>query len=216
MIIAVDGIDGAGKGTQCRRLREAFEREGRRARLVSFPVYESFFGAMIAEYLNGKYGSLYAVDSKLIALLFAMDRKRFFERNPVSPGGDEILICDRYVLSNMAHQGVKLAPSQRGEFYAWLKTLEFEVNGIPRPDRSIILDVGITNSAGNVIKKQQRAYTDLTFDLHENDPAYLQNTRSLFLELAEMENAAVIRCDEGDRLRSEADIAEELFVTASK
>jgi dTMP kinase len=209
MTIAVDGIDGTGKGTQCRMLREALNRSGGTARIISFPVYESFFGAMISEYLNGRYGPLYAADSKLIALLFAMDRKLFFETRPFS--GEEILIFDRYVLSNMAHQGVKLERSRRNEFFAWLKKLEFEINRIPYPDISIVLDMKTAYSVENVAKKQPRGYTSLTYDLHENDPAYQENTRDLFLELAGMENAALIRCDAQGCLRSERDIAAELL-----
>lgn len=208
MIIAVDGIDGSGKGTQCRLLREALEKAGKRVRGVSFPVYESFFGKMIAGYLNGDYGSLYSLNPKMVSLLFAMDRKYFFEKTTVSPS--EILIFDRYVLSNMAHQGVKVETSRRNEFFDWLKILEYQVNRIPHPDISIILDMEPANSMRNIAKKQRRTYTDLTFDLHESNAEYLKNTRDLFLGLAETENAEVIRCDSGGLLKPESAIASEI------
>jgi dTMP kinase len=208
MTIAIDGIDGTGKGTHCRLLRELLKKEGRESRIISFPAYDSFFGQMIADYLNGKYGSLYSIDPKLTALLFALDRKIFFENN-VFPN-NTILIFDRYVLSNMAHQGVKIAPPGRPAFFDWLRILEYEINRIPSPDISFVLDMDTANSVSNVAKKQQRGYTGLTYDLHESDAGYLENTRLLFLELAQQENAIVIRCDRDGILRNTTDIVTEI------
>ncbi|MDR0554522.1 MAG: hypothetical protein LBG76_06980 [Treponema sp.] len=212
MIIAVDGIDGTGKGTQCGLLRAALEGKGKQVRIASFPCYASFFGEMISEYLNGAYGSLYAVNPKLIALLFAMDRKDFFEK--YEPSQDNMLILDRYVLSNMAHQGVKLPAPERSLFFEWLKNLEYGVNRIPYPDISLVLDMDAALSVKNVAKKERRSYTSQTYDLHEKDAAYLQDTRALFLELAGRENAALIRCDDGNgNLKKEETIASEIAET---
>ncbi|GMO26225.1 MAG: dTMP kinase [Termitinemataceae bacterium] len=208
MTIAIDGIDGAGKGTQCRLLSRYFEASGRRVHIVSFPVYSSFFGMMISDYLNGSYGSLYAINPKLTALLYAMDRRFFFENN--SFNSSDIIIFDRYVLSNMAHQGVKFEPELRESFFSWIKELEFNINKIPRPDISFVLDIDAKISARNVAKKEKRAYTDKTHDIHEGDSVYLANTRTLFIELAAQTGAHIVYCSKDEVLRSEEEIAEEI------
>lgn len=219
MFIAIDGIDGAGKGTQCRRLADYFNSNGATAKVVSFPVYDSFFGAMISEYLNGGYGSLYAINPKLTALLYAMDRKLYFERNPLDGASakNNIIIFDRYVLSNMAHQGIKVEQNKREVFFSWLIELEFDINKIPRPDVSIVLDIDSVFSAKNVAKKEKRSYTDKTHDIHERDAEYLSNVRSLFAALAESElrtmNTHLIKCDNDGALRSEDEVAADIIKT---
>jgi dTMP kinase len=225
MIIAIDGIDGTGKGTQCRRLAERLRGNGQNVSLISFPIYDSFFGKMVSEYLNGAYGSLYAINPKLTAMLYAMDRKLFFERRPYSPdSSEEILIFDRYVLSNLAHQGAKIADAeQRQAFFDWVEELEFTVNGIPRPDVSFVLDMDTQNSRSNVAKKSKRDYTDRTFDLHESDSGYLAATRGLFLQLAAQEGAHIIKCDtaadrlgQNGSLKNEDEILDEILLVLSK
>ncbi len=135
MLIVIEGIDGSGKGTQadllCRRLRA----DGRRVRLFSFPSYtETFFGREVGRYLNGDYGSLTSVPVEFAALLYAGDR---FEKKQslvaaLADGG--IVICDRYVPSNLAHQAAKLHGERQDALRGWIAALEYEVYGLPRPD----------------------------------------------------------------------------------
>jgi dTMP kinase len=54
-LIVMEGIDGAGKGTQADRLTKRLIAAGFRAKLLSFPRYqETFFGARIGELLDGR------------------------------------------------------------------------------------------------------------------------------------------------------------------
>jgi dTMP kinase len=215
VIIAIDGIDGTGKGTQCKRLAEKLKENHQKVTLISFPIYDSFYGKMVSEYLNGSYGSLYAINPKLTAMLYAMDRKLFFENRPYSLS--ETLIFDRYVLSNLAHQGAKLADAeQRSAFFDWVKEMEFTVNAVPRPDVSFVLDMEPQHSQSNVAKKSKRNYTDRTFDLHESDSGYLATTRGLFLQLAEQDGAHIIKCDREGSLKNEDEIFGEIVSVVSK
>ena len=193
MLIAIDGIDGSGKGTQTKLLHDYLTEKGLKVDFISFPQYSSFFGSMVGEYLNGRYGTLEQVNPKLAALLFAMDRKDFFDKNPLD--GD-VILCDRYVPSNIGHQAGRVPSDERDDFVAWLEQLEFEINRIPRPDLSIIFDIGVENSAKQVARKQKRDYTDLSHDIHEQDRAYLKNVRDYFLSLGVKDSYELINCED--------------------
>jgi dTMP kinase len=66
-LIAIEGIDGSGKGTQSRILVERIRQTGRKVELISFPRYEeTFFGRLIGSFLNGEFGSLDQVHPVLV------------------------------------------------------------------------------------------------------------------------------------------------------
>jgi len=208
MMIAIDGIDGTGKGTQSKMLEEYLTKKGFTARVISFPVYSSFFGKMISEYLNGVYGSLYSVNPKLASLLYAQDRQYFFQTEAIST--NEILIFDRYVNSNIAHHSSKISEKDRKSFVDWIIELEYNTNKIPKPDISFILDLEVDNSIKNVAKKKKREYTEATHDLHEANIEYLKETRKIFLSLVNKNNTHLIKCDNDGELKDQNVIAKEI------
>src|SRR4051812_31361574 len=97
--IAVEGIDGSGKRTQTELLRHALERKGLSCVTMSFPRYESFFGGMIARFLNGDFGPLDAVDPHFAALLYAGDRLDAKSQIKTHLDAGKTLLCDRYIAS---------------------------------------------------------------------------------------------------------------------
>ena len=72
--IVLEGIDGSGKRTQMEMLARALALKKIECTRVSFPRYEGFFGKMVAQFLNGEFGPLEAVDPHFSALLYAGDR----------------------------------------------------------------------------------------------------------------------------------------------
>src|SRR6478752_4883900 len=101
----MEGIDGSGKGTQAALLQERLNRAGTRTALLSFPRYqETAFGTQIGKFLNAEFGGLDQVHPILASLLFAGDR--FESRSLIhqSLADHQIVLCDRYVASNIAHQ----------------------------------------------------------------------------------------------------------------
>jgi dTMP kinase len=209
MIIAIDGIDGTGKRTQTKMLEEYLLEKKCKVRVISFPLYDSFFGRMIADYLNGNYGSLYSINPKLASLLFAQDRQYYFKNNSIQ--NDEIVIFDRYVNSNIAHQSSKIIEKERKHFIDWIIELEYTINEIPKPDISFILDLDVEKSVINVANKNKRDYTESTYDLHEENVEYLIETRKVFLSLADGVNTHLIKCDNGKVMKSKDEIAKEIY-----
>ncbi len=184
MLIAIEGIDGAGKGTQARLLRERLAGAGRRVGLLSFPRYgETFFARSIVEYLNGGFGPLEAIDPHLPALLYAGDRLESRDLIGQLSHAADVVLFDRYVASNLAHQAARLAPPARPAFIAWLAELEYDVYQLPTADLTIHLDVPVAIASTLIARKGRRAYTEGA-DIHEADTAYLTECLHVYRELA--------------------------------
>ena len=215
MIIAIEGIDGVGKGTQSSILHNNLIKHGLSASLVAFPVYTSFFGKMIAEYLNGYYGSLKDIHPKLIANLYAFDRWLYFKEQQIKD--TDFVVIDRYVPSNYAHQASKFDDStQIVQMIEWIKELEHEILGQPQPDLVLVLDAPVHLASSQVLKKAERNYTNLKKDLHEEDKPYLENVRNVFLELCKTnDNYRLVSCINGNNMRSIEDISTEIWSVVS-
>ncbi|MCA9053729.1 MAG: dTMP kinase [Planctomycetaceae bacterium] len=213
MLIAIEGIDGSGKGTQAARLVETLKSEGTSAALFGFPRYsETFFGARIGEFLNGRFGSLADVHPFLAALMFAGDRWESKEVLADLLDRHDVVVLDRYVASNVAHQACKRDGGERDELAARILQLEFDVYGLPRPDRVILLDIPAEISRTLVARKAKRDYTDSEADLQEADGAYQHRVRTLYLELCERDPAwrKISVTDVTGALRSIEEIAREV------
>ncbi len=212
-LIVIEGIDGSGKGTQAKELFHRLTAAGRRVHLLSFPRYrETLFGRAIGDFLNGRFGQLDEVHPFLAATLYAADR---FESKDVLREGleqSEVVICDRYVPSNLAHQGAKLDAESRRELLQTIERIEFDVFGLPQPRLVILLDIPVEAAQRNVAAKKPRSYTDKAADLQEADSAYLQRVRDVYLELAATSDRWYrIEAVRGGRLRSICDVADEIF-----
>lgn len=184
MLIAIEGIDGSGKGTQTGLLRARAERAGLSCAVFSFPQYQSnAFGRAVGNYLNGAYGGVAQVPPQLAALLYAGDRFAARDELRAAITSHDLVICDRYVPSNLAHQGAKLSPRVRQEFIAWLSEIEYGIYQLPRPDLTVFYDMPVKVAAEMVLRKKRRHYTDRTTDIHEEDQRYLSECRNVYLEL---------------------------------
>ena len=184
-LIVIEGVDGSGKGTQAQQLTERLTATGRRVRLLSFPRYrETLFGHAIGDFLNGRFGQLNEVHPFLASVLYAADR--YESKNVLTEALEQsdVVVCDRYVPSNLAHQGAKLDGAEREELLRTIERIEFDVFALPRPSLVVLLDVPVEIAQLNIAAKKPRSYTDKAADLQEADADYLQRVRDVYLQLA--------------------------------
>ncbi|NNJ27541.1 thymidylate kinase [Alienimonas chondri] len=214
-LIAVEGIDGSGKGTQSRLLVDGLNAAGRRATLLSFPRYsDTFFGARIGDFLNGRFGSLEAVDPFLASLLFAGDR---LESKPVletALAEHDVVVLDRYVASNVAHQGAKREGAERTELKRRIEHVEFTLNALPRPDVTVWLDLPVPLATQLIAAKAKRDYTDKAADLQEADAEYLSRVAAVYEELANGDGWARVPCSADGEVRGVDAIATEVLLAS--
>lgn len=214
MLIAIEGIDGSGKGTQAARLQASLRAHGRRSALLSFPRYQqTAFGKKVGDFLNGRFGTLDSVHPLLVSLLFAGDRfeSRRLIQNALAE--NDIVICDRYVASNVAHQGAKVTGAEREELVDWVQELEYSIYELPRARKTLFLDVPVKQAQQLIAAKARRDYTDKAADLQEADGSYLQSVREVYLSLANSPDWTTIACVNDNHVRSIDEIAEDILST---
>jgi dTMP kinase len=196
-LIVLEGIDGSGKHTQREVLARAMRERGVAHVTIEFPRYDGFFGRMVAQYLNGEFGTLAQVDAHFSALLFAGDRLENKKQLENFLADGKLVLADRYVASNLAHQGARVAARKLAEFLRWLARLEYEVYGLPREELVIYLRLPAEKAQKLVSRKDVRSYTRRRRDLQEANLAHLRSATRIFDRLAQQGNWATVDCMEG-------------------
>lgn len=216
--LAIEGIDGAGKRTQMDLLCHLLDRRKVPYVRVSFPRYESFFGQMVGRYLNGVYGPLEAVDPHFSALLYAGDRLEAKSELEEALLARKLVLADRYIGSNLAHQTARVQPESREEFLAWLKKLEYEIYGLPVEDLVVYLRLPAAEAQRLVGNKAARDYTKQQRDLQEANLAHLEQAAQVYDLLAKEPNWASVDCYEVGvgRLRAPEGILRDVLATIEK
>ena len=204
MFIVLEGLDGAGKSTQIRKLRELFAARGIESEYVHFPRFDApVYGELIARYLRGELGSVEQVDPYIVALLFAGDRADMAAQIRAWEADGKVVIVDRYVYSNIGYQCAKM-PTEEGreQLKEWILQTEYEHFAIPRPDISLFLDVPFTFTAKSLTAERSgddRNYLNGATDIHEASLDLQQMVRRVYLEAAKSDaTLKVIDCNDAE------------------
>lgn len=211
--IAIEGTDGAGKGTQTKLLVEALSKT-HTVSSISFPQYGKTSAAPVEAYLRGEYGDVHDVSPEQASVLFAVDRFAAGKTVREQLENGTLVITDRYVMSNMAHQGCKITDEgERQKYFAWNSELEFSIMNIPKPDVTILLHMPAEVSYELVEKKAAREYTQgKKRDIHEANLDYLKSAEQVYLNIAKSyPNTHIISCAPEGNLRTIGDIHAELM-----
>lgn len=189
MFIVLEGLDGAGKSTQIRMLRQLFADRGVESEYVHFPRFDSpVYGQLIARFLRGEFGGVQEVDPYLLALIFAGDRADAAPQIRQWLAEGKAVVLDRYVYSNVGFQCAKLpAGEERDRLADWIVNLEFGHNALPRPDLSLFLDVPFAfteRKLSEVREGDDRDYLQGGQDIHEASLQLQQDVRSVYLASA--------------------------------
>jgi dTMP kinase len=212
-IILIEGTDCSGKETQSKLLISALEKEGIYLEYISFPQYETPTGKIIGGPYLGKAhisegwfpeGAV-NVDPKVSALYFAADRRYNMKKIEETLKHKHVLL-DRYVESNMGHQGGKIKDrNERIKMFKWLEHLEYELLEFPRPDVKILLYMPY--EAGEILRKNRKE----ALDEHEVSKEHLLCAEEAYLDLAELFNFDIINCAKGNKPRTPEEIHKDVL-----
>ena len=173
-VIVIEGTDGSGKRTQSEMLLKRLTDMGIKASLYSFPNYNSDQGKIVKRYLNGEFKDqpcnkdhnayyrnaiMYANDRLVTCMEKGADGRSILEKY----NDGEVLIFDRYTQSNFIHQGCHIDDQfELEDFIAYMTELEYDILGLPKPDKVIYLKVAPEVSMKNIETRGNEK------DMHEN------------------------------------------------
>lgn len=182
MIIAIEGIDGAGKNTLMRALRTELAQDFAEVDTLSFPRYDDSIHAQLAhEALHGRMGDLTA-SAYAMATLFALDRAGAKDRlDAFARDDDRVLLLDRYVASNAAYTAART-----GDYGVidWVGQLEYGRLELPQPQLQILLATA-PEEASKRARKREATDVTRTRDSYERDGDLQQATYEAYVYLAE-------------------------------
>lgn len=213
-LIVVEGTDCSGKETQTKKIVERCEKKGIKVYNYSFPRYDTPTGKIVGgPYLGKSYicdgwfsEGATNVDALVASAYYAADRRYNIKEIIEHLNNGDIVLLDRYVESNMAHQGGKLeTKEERQKMYEKLDELEFGIMELPRPDAVIFLYMPSPYAA---ILRQGRAEAA---DQLERDMEHLAKAEQAYLELTEKYGYIKIDCVKDDVIRTIDDINDEVM-----
>lgn len=192
MLFVIEGLDGAGKSTQVRKLREYLENRCGNLEYIHFPRYDApVYGELIGKFLRGGFGAIDAVHPQLVALLYAEDRHGAAPQMRASLAAGTPVLLDRYVYSNIAYQCAKIShPDACEELREWINNTEYGQFDLPRPDLNLFLDVPIgfvEEKLSAQRKGSDRQYLGGGSDIHEANIEFQKRVREVYLRQCEVD-----------------------------
>jgi dTMP kinase len=198
-LIAIEGIDGSGKRTQLQLLQHSLAAQGFSLYSTTFPQYDSWFGSMVGKFLNGEMGPLESVDPHFTALLYAGDRFESKANLEAALREGKIVLADRYIASNLAHQVARAPAAKRSEFLNWIEHLEYTIYGLPRETLVLYLRVPPHEAQQLIAQKSARSYTPSKQDLQESSLRHLEDAAEMYDLLSRRSPWATIQCFDAAR-----------------
>lgn len=198
--VVIEGLDGSGKSTQLKLLREYLEKESIPFKYLHFPRLETgVYGELIARFLRGEMGANDQVDPYLVALIFAGDRFDAASQIRLWMNEGYLVIVDRYVYSNIAFQCAKIEDQEeRFKLRNWILHFEFGYNNLPRPDINLYLNVPFEftrQQLNNTRDGVDREYLKGERDIHEENLDFQEQVRHVYLSLQQhVEDLELIHC----------------------
>jgi dTMP kinase len=183
VLIAIEGVDGAGKRTLTDGLRGSLEADGKSVATLAFPRYgQSVTADVAAEALHGRHGDL-ASSVYAMAMLFALDRAGGADQIRDLCRDHDVVILDRYVASNAAYSAARLHQPADGEAVGWVRDIEYGRLQLPAPDWQVLLGVSAELADR---RARHRASVDASRerDAYERDAGLQQRTGAVYAGLA--------------------------------
>ncbi|XP_044055197.1 thymidylate kinase [Siniperca chuatsi] len=134
-LIVLEGVDKAGKTTQCKKLVQALQKCGRPVEMMRFPERTTTIGQLISAYLEKKSD----LEDHAVHLLFSANRWELVPLMKKKLEQGTTLVVDRYAFSGAAFTSAK-----PGFCLDWCMKPDV---GLPKPDLVMFLQLSPAEAA---------------------------------------------------------------------
>jgi len=166
VLIAFEGIDGSGKKTQSRLLKNELLKRGFRVRVYSYPDYNSTYGKIIKKFLDRDINL--SVNEQF--LLYLLDIVKDKEQIVQELREKNVVIVDRYFFSTIAYQCAK--------HFDYITAKEIvRLMDLPIPSVAFYLRIPVNVALRR--KKEQKGI----IDRFEEDIIFLENVKKFYEKL---------------------------------
>ncbi|MDD5711030.1 MAG: deoxynucleoside kinase [Candidatus Colwellbacteria bacterium] len=218
--IVIEGTDGSGKTVQFDLLIQKLRADKISVATFDFPRYGQPSAYFVERYLNGDYGTVSEVGSQRTSLFFALDRYASSPEILDALVKHDVVLSNRYVGSNMGHQGSKIASRiGRRKYFEWVANLEFGILGIPEPDLNIFLHLPAKEAYRLIAGKKARKYIGgKKRDIHEADLGHLERSEKTYLEMVKLfpKKFTMVECMDNNRLMSPEEIHKKILALVKR
>lgn len=192
LLIVLEGLDSSGKKTQTKLLKKRLKEKELDVETVSFPVYETKIGKIVASYLRGELFKKKIIP-EAAAMLFALNRYEFKDEVSKKLEKGKIILSDRYTPSTMAFHGAMIGEKDRVDFMNWVESIE---SRLPQPDLVLFLDMPVEAAQSLMKKRKPKKYLKgKKKDIYEKEISFQKKVREIYLQLAsEREKWIIIVC----------------------
>ena len=209
MIIDIEGTDGCGKKTQTDLLFKFLEEKGYKVIKISFPNYESKSSTLVKMYLNGEFGENDSLNGYQASMFYAVDRLATMKN--INIEDFDFVLFDRYVPSNMIHQSTRIRDyKQVDEFLDWVVDLEYGKLKLPKPDKTLFLDVPVEISM-KLARERDSLKNGQEKDILEKDDNHLINAYEKAKYVAKKFDWLVIDCAKENNIKSIDEIHKDIL-----
>ncbi|OOQ85599.1 Thymidylate kinase [Penicillium brasilianum] len=136
-LVVVEGLDRAGKSSQCEMLQNYISEQGHNVKYIRFPDRTTPIGKLIDSYLRGSANQ----DDHSIHLLFSANRWEIAKSIEQDIAAGITVIVDRYSYSGAVYSAAKANPTLSLE-WAWQPEI-----GLPQPDICLFLNISAEEAA---------------------------------------------------------------------
>ena len=209
MIVNIEGTDGCGKKTQTDLLFNYLKEKGYKVKKISFPNYDSESSSLVKMYLRGDFGENNNLNGYQASMFYAVDRLATMIN--INVEDYDFVLFDRYVPSNMIHQSTRIKDQEElDRFLDWVVDLEFEKLNLPKPDKTLFLDVPI-NISMQLARERASLKNGQTQDILEQDSEHLINAYEKAKYVANKYNWITIDCSNGENIKSIDEIHKDIL-----
>jgi len=220
IFIVIEGTDGSGKTEQFNRLYKKIKRHGFVCERTDFPQYLKPSSYFIKRYLNGDYGGWQEVSPYQASIFYALDRFEASAKIKKWLNQGKIVLSNRYVASNLGHQGVKIKnKKERRKFFYWLNDFEYHILKVSKPDINIFLHMPSSFAYKLIGRKEKREYLKgKKRDIHEQDIKHLKEAEKVYLEVSRLlkKDFVTVECAKEGKILSKKEIEAKIWTVVKK